>query len=346
MPFARPTLAELITRIRADMRGRLELSGSLLRRAMVDVLASAWAGAVHMLHGHLDWASRQIFVLDAERTQLLRITRLYGITPTPATYATGSVDVTGTDGSTVLAGRILRLNTAISYVVTTGATIAGGVGTVVVSAVLAGADSNLIAGAPLSFESPIAGVASAAVVASGGLIGGVDEEGTEELRDRLLLRIRQPPAGGAIQDYEAWALAAAGVERAWVYPLEYGLGTVIVRVPDAGTVVATQAALEAERPITAYVQAIAAVAAPVAFTISITPDTTDIRTAVAAELTDLFDRVAEPGDGAGRGTVLLSQLRTAVGVAAGVVDYTLTVPSADVVPDLGELPTLGTITWA
>jgi hypothetical protein len=113
--------------------------------------------------------------------------------------------------------------------VTTGQVIASGTATLPVAPVLAGAAANIPAGTSLSFESPIAGVAATATVATGGIAGGVDEEGTEEVRDRFLLRLREPPEGGADQDYEAWALAVAGVTRAWVYPNELGLGTVVVR---------------------------------------------------------------------------------------------------------------------
>jgi uncharacterized phage protein gp47/JayE len=358
MPFARPTLAELFDRIKGDMRGRLEIDGPLLRRALADVLSAVWAGAVHMLHGYLEWLSRQIFGDTAEREQLLRMAGMYGITPTAATYATGNVTATGTNGSVIPADTILRLDAATSYRVTTGQTISGGTATLPVEAVLAGEDANIPEDTELSFESPIAGVTATAEVATGGITGGVDEEGTEEVRDRFLLRLREPPEGGADQDYEAWALAVAGVTRAWTYPHELGLGTVVVRFmtddpdtgeagfPDAGAVADVQAALEEQRPITAEVTAEAPTELAVAFTIALDPDTADIRTAVTAELEDLLSREGEPGDGAGRGTILLSKIRTAIGVAEGVEDYTMTVPSADVVPAVGELPVLGVVTWA
>lgn len=355
MPFTRPELAELITRVGGDLRGRLEIAGPLLRRAMVDVLANVFAGAVHTLHGYLDWLAKQLFADTAEREQLLRKAALYGITPVAATFATGNVTATGTNGSVIPSGTILRLDAVTSYRVTTGQTIASGTATLPVTAVLAGAAANLPATAALTFESPIAGVNASAVVAAGDIDGGVDEEGTEEVRDRLLLRLQEPPQGGADQDYEAWALAVAGVTRAWVYPHEDGLGTVVVRFvldndpvsifPDAGEVAAVQAALDEQRPITAEVTAEAPTELEVDFTIDLTPDNADTRAAVIAELTDLLLRVAEPGDGAGRGTVLLSAIRTAVGIAEGVTDYTVTVPSANVVPAVGELPVVGDFTW-
>jgi uncharacterized phage protein gp47/JayE len=357
VPFERPTLAELITRIGGDLRGRLEVEGPILRRAMADVLSAVWAGAVHTLYGYLDWLARQLFGDTAEREALLRKAALYGITPVPATFATGNVTATGTDSSSIPADTILRLDEATAYRVVTGQVIASGTATLPVIALLAGEDANLPEDAELTFESPAAGVDATATVAAGDIDGGVDEESTEELRDRYLLRLRQPPEGGADQDYEAWALAVAGVTRAWVYPHELGLGTVVVRFviddpdtgevgfPDSGEVAAVQDALDEQRPITAEVTAAAPTELEVDFTIALDPDNADTRAAVEAEIDDLLRRVGEPGDGAGRGTVLLSKIRTAIGVAEDVDDYTLTVPSADVVPGVGELPVVGTITW-
>ena len=360
MPFVRPLLADLITRIRGDLRGRLEVDSPLLRRAMIDPLGAVWAGGVHTLYGFIDWLSRQLFADTAERDALLRQAALYGIEPAPATFATGNVTATGSpDGTAILAETIIKLDAVTKYRVTTGQVIASGTATLPVAAVIAGAAGNQVAAVPLTFETPIPGVNAAAVVAVGGLTGGDDgdsgDAGTERVRTRLLQRLQQPPAGGADGDYIGWALDVAGVTRAWTYPTELGLGTVVVRFvrdndvgsifPDAGEVAAVQASLDANRPITAVATAVAPTSLAVAFTIHLIPDNADTRAATTAELTDLLARVAEPGDGAGRGTVLLTAIRTAIGVAAGVTNYTMTVPSADVVPATGQLPVVGTITF-
>ena len=353
MPFARPALSDLITRIRGDLRGRLEIGGALLRRAMADVLSTAWAGAVHMLYGYLDWLWRQLFADQADPDQLLRKAALYGITPNPATFATGNVTATGTEGSAILASTIIRLDAVTSYLVTTGQTIVNGTATLPITAVLAGAAANVPSGTTLTFESPVPGVSSTVTVAAD-ITNGFDQEGTDALLARFLLRLREPPQGGADQDYEAWALAVPAVTRAWVFPKENGLGTVVVRFvtntnapnfPDEAAVPSVQAALDAQRPITASVTALAPIPVAVAFTIHVVPDTADTRAAVTAELVDLIGRVAEPGDGLGRGTVLLSQIRTAIGTADGVTDYAITSPTVDVVPFLGGLPVMGPISW-
>lgn len=354
MPFQRPTLAALLERVRADFRGRLSIVGPLVRRAMADALAAVWASGLHMLHGHLESVSKQLFADTSEDEFLLRQANMYGITPTPATFAAGNVTATGINGSIIPEDTILVLEEGVTYRVTGDETIAGGVATLAVEAVLAGSTHNVDAAVALSFESPIAGVDAEAVTATGGLTGGFEEESIDEVRDRLILRLREPPQGGADQDYEAWTLAVAGVTRAWVFPHEDGLGTVVVRFvldgevdifPDAPTVAAVQASLDEQRPITAEVTAEAPTPLEVDFTIELTPDTTDVRNAVIAELTDLLFREAEPGDGAGRGTIKLSKILTAIGVAEGVEDFTLPAPAADVVPAVGELAIFGTPTW-
>ena len=358
VPFTRPTLAQLVDRVRGDLRGRLEIGGPLLRRAMVDVLAAVWAGAVHTAYGYLDWLSRQLFATTADRDQLLRKAKLYGIKPAAATFATGNIIATGTNGTSILAETIWRLDEATAFRVTTGQVIASGTATLPIAAVLAGAAGNIPVTTSLTLESPIPGVNSIATVATGGITGGDDgddgDAGTERIRTRLELRLQEPPEGGADQDYIAWALAVAGVTRAWTFPNENGRGTVVVRFvrdndtsifPDAGEVAAVQASLDANRPITAIATAVAPTQLSVAFTIHLVPDNADTRAAATAQLADVFVRLAEPGDGAGRGTVPLSQLRTGVGLADGVTDFTLSVPSSDVVPATGQLPTVGTITW-
>jgi uncharacterized phage protein gp47/JayE len=72
----------------------------------------------------------------------------------------------------------------------------------------------------------------------------------------------------------------------------------------------------------------------------LTADTTAIRAAVSAELTDLFVREGTPA-----GTILLSHIREAISQAAGETDHILTVPSANVVMGAGAIPVLGTVTW-
>lgn len=355
MSFERPTLSELNERIRGDFEDRLDIQGSILRRAMARVMATVWAGAVHTLHGHLLFISRQLFPRTADRDFLKQQTRPYGISPTPATFAEGKVTATGSDSSTIPEGAVLVRDDGLTYETTSEATVSGGEVELDVVATEAGVSGNLDGGEELSFESPISGVDSEATVHEDGIGGGNDEESTEALLDRFELRLQEPPQGGADQDWEAWALSVAGVTRAWVFPHEDGLGTVTVRFvmddredifPESSDVDAVQNALDDQRPITAEATAAAPTELEVGFTIDITPDTSTVRDAVESELEDMLRRDGEPGDGEGRGTIKLSRILTAIGVAEGVEDFDLQSPTEDVVPDEGELPVMGDITWA
>lgn len=361
MPFARDTLEQLVDRVRGDMRGRLEVAGPLLRRAMVDVLGAVWGGAVHLANGYLDWLSRQLFADTSDDDTLLRQASLYGITPIPATFATGNVTITGTNGAVVGTDSVLKSDDGTTYPVTTGATISGGTATIAVTAAIAGAGGNQLVGVTLTFETSVPGVNATAAVTTGGTLGdgiagGFDQESVASVRNRYLLRLREPPQGGANQDYIEWALAApgGGATRAWVFPNELGLGTVVVRFvndnavsifPLSGQVTAVQTYENAQRPVTAAVTAAAPTNLAVAHTIHLVPDNGSTRAAVTAQLTDLFARLGQPGDGASAGTIPLSQIFTAVGIADGVTNFTVSVPSADVVPATGQLPTVGVITW-
>lgn len=346
MAYSRPTLAEIVARVESDMSTRLGTSSPVLPKSVARIVARVIAGAVHMVYGFVDYMVDQIFTSTANRENLVRKGAETGLPLNAATYATGNVTFTGTNGTAVPTGsRVSRADGAV-YEVTTGGTVSGTTVTLPAQATVAGVDGQCAAGTALSLTSPIAGITTA-VVASGGMTGGADEEDTEDYRARLLEAQQAESLGGSDDDYVTWAKSVAGVTRAWVSRHEEGLGTVTVRFvrdgdvsifPDPAEVLAVQAVLDAERPTTAEVFVVAPTAGTVAFTLSISPDTPELRAAVEAEMTDLFYRNGEPG-----GTVLLSEMRTAIGVVSP--SYTLTTPSADYVAATGAIPTVGTFTW-
>ena len=262
--------------------------------------------------------------------------------------ATGTAGFAGITGSAIAAGTVVQRPDAVQYVTTEAGAIAAGVASIPVEALEPGQIGNAVIGTGLTLTSPIAGV-NAVAIAETALAGGADVEAVEPWRARILTRIRKPPQGGADYDYMAWALEVPGVTRAWVYPGEQGVGTVIVRfvrdddasiIPDAGEVAAVQAAIDAVRPVTADTYVVGPIATPQNFTIQLLPDTAAIRAAVQAELLALYRREAKPS-----GTMLISQQREAISVAAGETDHVLTVPAANQVHTTGQLPTLGVITW-
>lgn len=349
MAFQRPTLVDLAYRIRNDFVSRLTLVGAVLRRSVVNVLSLVIAGAVHMLHGHIEFLSLQLFPDRSESAYLVRQAAIFGVPRKAAAFAHGPLALVGVNGSVVPIHSKLRRADGAEYQTDAEVTISGGVANPTATALVAGAVGNAVAGVVLNFETPIAGVNSAATVDVGGLIDGSEEETDELLRGRLLARMANPPSGGAAADWVAKALEVPGVTRAWCTPLVSGAGTVgiyFVRdndlslIPDPGEVATLQAYLDDWRPVTALGIVFTLVEDPVAFTIHLEPDNSDTRAAATAALDDMFRRDAAPG-----ATILLSHMRDAVGTAGGVDDYTMTVPAANSAHSGGHIPTRGVITF-
>lgn len=353
MPFARPTLKTLIDRAIAEINARLPDADARLPFSNLNVLSYVMGAVAHGLYGFLDWIAKQVFPDTAEAEYLQRWATIWGVTRKSAAPATGSVTLTGATGVVVPTGTLLQRADGQQYQTTADATLVGGTVNATVVAVTAGKASSCDAGVSLSLVSPVVGVNAAGTVAAGGLTGGSDEEADADLRDRLLSRIQQPPHGGSSNDYVTWALENSGVTRAWVYPGELGNGTVTVRfvrdndgtaatiIPDATEVAAVQAYIDARRPVTAQVTAVAPVSVPLNFQIQgLTPNTAAVQAAVQAELQDLLIREATPG-----GTILLSHIRAAISAAVGETDYVLVSPAANVTNTTGNMSTMGAITW-
>jgi len=112
-------------------------------------------------------------------------------------------------------------------------------------------------------------------------------------------------------------------------------------IPLPGDVAAVAAALALVKPVTAALTVVAPLAAVLNVSITaLNPMTAAVQAAVVAELAALVGREAVPG-----GTIYLSHIREAIGLAAGEIDYTLVSPSANVVAATGYITTMGTVSW-
>lgn len=348
--FSRPTLAEIVERVRTDVLSRLS-TDDVLRRADAEVYARVLGGVAHGLYGFVDWLATQLMYDTAEVEYLERWCSIWGIARKPAAQATGTVTFVVQAGSVIPAGTLLQALDGIQYQTTADATVSAPSATAPVIAVDAAAAGNRAAGQSMNLVSPVVGVQPTAT--AGLLSGGADVETDDSLRARLLSRIQAPPQGGAAADYVAWALEVSGVTRAWVYPQELGAGTVTVRfvrdddgtgsaiIPDLTEVATVLAYINERRPVTAALTVVAPAAVPLNFTITgLVPATAAVQAAVEAELKDLLRREATPG-----GTLLLSHIRAAISAAAGETDFALTSPTANVVNTTGNMSTMGAVTW-
>lgn len=349
MSFIRPTLTALISRLRGDIDSRLPGADSKLPASVLDVLARTYAGSVNGLYGYLDWLALQMLPDTADSDVLARHAAIWGLTRKGAIGATGTIAVTGTQGTIVPAGSALIRDDDVEFRTIDAVALALGPTSIAIEEVAGGTAGNTAAGTTLRFVAPIAGVTATAPVEAPGLEGGAAEEDDEALRTRLLARIRTPPNGGAKGDYERWTLEIPEVTRVWVFPEWMGTGSVGVTfvldnrediLPTAGDIETVETYLDPRRPVTANVVVFAPEAFPIDLRIRLVPDTAASRAAVLAELADFFARDAQPG-----GTIFISRLREAISIAAGETWHDLELPELNVEVAPGSLPVLGEVEW-
>lgn len=343
MSFDTPNLPELITRASADIE-----TSATLRRSDAVVLARVHSAAAYSLYKYLDWLYRQIFPDTADEENLLRHGIGRGAPRKAATQARGTVSVSGTPGARIDAGTRLTL-AGIVYEATVGASLDNGTAEMAIVAVAAGVIGNQPAGTELDFVSPVLGVHSKATVTAGGLTGGTDIEDIDVYRERVIERFRWVPHGGNANDYVVWAKEQAGVTRAWCKPNWVGPGTVGVFVVNdaANPITLQQPALDAikagmldMRPVTAELHVLSPQLVKVQYTISVTPDTPRVRSAVETALQALHARESNLG-----ATLLLTHIAEAISGAVGEYDHRLIQPAANVVPQANQLLVYGGVTW-
>lgn len=361
MAFERPSLQEIIDRIQGDFETRIEGAETLLRRSVLGVLARVYAGAIHLLYGFLAFASEQLFASSADSGGLDNIASEYNLSRIAAAKAIGGGVVTGTNGITIPVDSELQSPAGEIYLVDSAVIISGGVAAIDFTAKVAGADGNDNPSIILTFISPIVGVNNSITVDTDGITGGSDAELDDVLRQRILIRKRLPPHGGALHDYETWASEVAGVTRAWAFPLYLGPGTIalaFVRDNDAPIIpnstqrdVVRDYIIEHTDPASGETIGIPVTAQPGFFVIelfeltinisvNISPNTSAVQSAITSELQDFFDRDAGPGE-----TLFLSRISEAISLAAGENKHTLVSPVVDIVAANNQMHILGTITY-
>lgn len=335
----------------ADLQATLG-SGPLLEKSFSGSFVKVMAGAVHLLYGFLVWIAKQALPDTAEGDWLYRWAKIWGVNRVAASFADGNVTFTGTNSTLIPAGTIVQSASGVQFATDEDATISSGTATVAVTATIAGANGNLAATTALSLLSPITGINSSLVVAAGGLAGGADQETDTALRSRLLQRIRKPPQGGSVDDYERWALEVSGIGRAFVFKEYDGIGTVGVAVlsdnedsilPSDAKVTEVQTYIddESRRPVTANVIVFKPTLVATNFTIAVSPATDAVKQAVRDSLEALIKRERKPG-----ATLYLSKIREAVSLAAGENDNSVTSPSANVTHTSSQMVSLGTVTFS
>jgi len=196
----------------------------------------------------------------------------------------------------------------------------------------------------------------------GDMSGGTDMETDDQLRERILFRIQQPPMGGDANDYVAWALSVPGVTRAWAAS-EMGIGTITVRFmmddlradqggfPNGDDVLLVEAYINSVRPVAIKdIWVLAPVAEPIEFTIrSLIADTDTSRAEVEASVKDMLRKRAAPAHAVnGRTvpgtTIYAAWVSEAIIECVGISSFTLEMEDHPM-PYNGSLGVLGTVLY-
>lgn len=200
-----------------------------------------------------------------------------GVDRKSATYASGTVTVTGVAGASVPKGGLVASDT-VSFAFISDAVIpASGTIDAPVECTSPGARGNVPAGAIKSFPKTLEGLRT--VTNRAAIKNGYDEETDDDLRDRYYIKMRTPATSGNRWHYLGWAKEVTGVGDAKVFPLRDGPGTVGVviinsnRVGASDDLVARVAAhIEDERPIGADVTVTSAAELPVEIAVTLVID--------------------------------------------------------------------------
>lgn len=342
MPTIRPSLQEIIERIEADARSRLD--DEELRRSDLAVFIRVLAGASHALYSAIEFGRKQLFSDSAEISYLERIGSIYGIVRKQSVQATGKVQfIYASSVVDVPLGTIVQVDDAHQYV-TTSSPNSSGIADVM--AVLGGEEYNQSVSTELTLPTPVAGVTGATVYEA--ITGGEDAETDEALRERVLARTQNPPRQGTKEDYVAWALEVEGVGYAWCSPKEMGEGTVTVRILDTDGNIPTQDLIDAvqehiksKNDVLATIYVVAPIEQAVNFTIELTPDILSLHDLVKSAIKEVFTEEAVPG-----GTIYLSHINAAISAISSEEDHKIITPDEDLVAESNaHLLRLGEITW-
>jgi uncharacterized phage protein gp47/JayE len=354
MPWQTPTLRTVREMVRNDVTAAL--SGAVLvANSVLRVMSDTMAGLAHLVLRYIDWLALQLLPDTAETEWLDRHGNIWlvnadGTTGRKvATFAEGSAMATGQSGFLIPAATQMSA-LGVDYATLEDVTIGIVPTPVSLRALTAGSVGNLDEGSAVAFSTPIAGVDSNATIID--MEGGSDTETDDELRARILFRIRNPPMGGSQSDYILWALSCPGVTRAWAAP-EQGLGTMTVRfmmddlrsadrgLPTPNDCVNVFNFIDPLRPVTVkdfFVQA------PVPYYYSIiisnlSQDTPDVRIRIQQSIEAMEFEKSAPGQ-----TMYRTWVEEAIASTIGVNYFELTFDTT-VMPAPGYMPFLGTILY-
>jgi uncharacterized phage protein gp47/JayE len=199
--------------------------------------ATALAQQIYIASANVPIAADAQMPDTAQADDLARIAKLYDLFLRPAGPSAGALVLSATVSSAIgiVQGAQLIDSAGQSYEIATGGQYSSGK-PIPIASLATGAGTNLPAGSVLRWVAPPAFVTATALVATGGLTGGVDPETYEGLRARLLERLKSPPNGvNWPSATKAAEDASTAVQKAFAFPAANGPSTMHVAVVRSAT---------------------------------------------------------------------------------------------------------------
>jgi len=352
MAWTIPSLDDLVQRSRTAFSTYLPGSDATVWPNNITISAKVIAGRVWEAMQYQSFIAKQASPITATGTYLERHCQAYGITRKTDLTADGDVLLTdGTYTTLIPAGTQFQSASGYTYTSVLNTYIdSDGAATVSVVADLSGSDSNLGGGEALTMLAVITGAPSTGNASSAGIYGGTILESDDDLRARLLFRLRTPPHAGSESDYIRWCLENDGVTRAWVEGNAFGPGTVAVffamddqyadGIPSAADVAVVQAYVDLLKPITADVRVAAPAADPLYIEVTgLSPFTTSVLEKVRAEVEAAIKEKAQVSTYSNTEYFRASWIWQAISNATGEKYHTVKIPVDDYPIAVGTLPT-------
>ena len=303
------------------------------------------AEQVYRLQSDISLLEKNAFALTAVGEYLDRKVAEQGITRKQATFAKGTVRITGDVSAVIPKGAKVAADD-ILFAVDKDTVISGsGYADVTATCVVRGSVGNVLVGQINHFPVTLPKLTDVSNITA--FTGGYDEEIDSELLQRYLEKVSRPNISGNKYHYIEWAKEITGVGDVQVIPLWNGVGTVKVIITDTNNQPANvelisevQTHIDENKPIGANVTV--ASATPLKINISVELVTssnvqTDIEMAISDYLSDaslkkLYISYAKIG------SLILS--------VSGVDDYTnlkVNGGTANISIPAGSIPVLGSV---
>jgi uncharacterized phage protein gp47/JayE len=332
---------------------------AMIPNSVLRIMSDSMAGLAHLTMLYLDWLAKQLLPDTAETEWLDRHGHIWLVNSDgstgrkAATYAQGDVRFEGSIGFVVPVGTILMGGSGVEYQTTVEAMIgSGGFGMGHAVALTAGKAGNLPDGTVVSPRDSQVLFGVDVATCYGDMTGGVEQETDDQLRERILFRIQNPPMGGSQADYVRWATAVPGVTRAWA-SAELGPGTMTVRflmddlyppppgMPTDNDIIAVYDYVNSKRPVTVKD---CFVLAPIPFYYdieirSLTKDDASVRARIEQSIRDMEFKRSKPGQ-----TWYRSWVDEAISQAVGEETHELIYETQEM-PNPASMPVLGTVLY-